>query len=70
MSDLLPNECFVVVGGELVHPYAAEEIYRDPENMHVLGPFFSYQEAYDVWKANAYRTIDNAHMRYSYSKGV
>ncbi len=52
----------LVFGGELKDPSGTE--FRDPDDIHVVGIFPSYAAAYDAWKAEAQRTVDNAHMRY------
>lgn len=52
----------LVFGGELVDP--ARSVFRDPANLHVVGLFPSYEAAHRAWKAEAQRTVDNAHMRY------
>ncbi len=52
----------LVFGGELVDPTRNE--FRDTSEMHVVGIFPNYATAYDAWKAEAQRTVDNAHMRY------
>ena len=38
--------------------------FKDVNDLHVVGIFPDYQSAYDAWKAEAQRTVDNAHMRY------
>jgi hypothetical protein len=52
----------LVFGGELVDPSAT--VFRDVNDLHVVGIFPDYESAYDAWKAEAQRTVDNAHMRY------
>ena len=52
----------LVFGGELVDPQRTE--FRDVNDIHVVGIFPDYQSAYNAWKAEAQRTVDNAHMRY------
>jgi allantoicase len=52
----------IVFGGELVKP--SENVFKDPENVHVVGIFQDRKSAYDAWKTEAQRTVDNAHMRY------
>jgi len=53
---------FEVYGGELIHPSGGE--FKNPKDVHVLGPFETYEEAHATWKSEAFRTIDNALMRY------
>lgn len=52
----------LVFGGELVDP--EKNAFKDVEDIHIVGMFPNYQAAYDAWKAEAQRTVDNAHMRY------
>jgi len=53
----------LVFGGELVDP-ADPSTFRNVEDIHVVGLFPDYATAYDAWKSEAQRTVDNAHMRY------
>ncbi|WP_425039878.1 DUF4170 domain-containing protein [Primorskyibacter sp. S187A] len=52
----------LVFGGELVDP--TKSAFKDVNDIHVVGIFPDYQSAFDAWKAEAQRTVDNAHMRY------
>ena len=52
----------LVFGGELVDPSRNE--FKDVNDIHVVGMYPNYAEAYDAWKSEAQRTVDNAHMRY------
>ncbi|MBK1634238.1 DUF4170 domain-containing protein [Rhodovulum adriaticum] len=52
----------LVFGGELVDP--SRTTFKDVENIHIVGMFPDYASAYNAWKAEAQRTVDNAHMRY------
>lgn len=52
----------LVYGGELVDP--SETTFRDVSDIHIVGIFPDYATAYDAWKAEAQRTVDNAKMRY------
>ena len=52
----------LVFGGELTNPDTTE--FRDPTKMHIVGIFPDYASAYRAWKAEAQRTVDDAHMRY------
>jgi len=52
----------LVFGGELVDPQKPE--FRDVKDIHIVGLFPDYASAYDAWKAEAQRSVDNAHMRY------
>jgi hypothetical protein len=52
----------LVFGGELVSP--DKTVFKDPSQIHVVGMFPDYASAHAAWKAEAQRTVDNAHMRY------
>ncbi|MEW9919946.1 DUF4170 domain-containing protein [Marimonas sp. MJW-29] len=52
----------LVYGGELVDP--GDTVFRDVEDIHIVGIYPDYASAYDAWKSEAQRTVDNAHMRY------
>ena len=52
----------LVFGGELVDP--TKKVFKDVNEIDLVGIFPNYQAAYDAWKSAAQRTVDNAHMRY------
>ncbi|MFP4274105.1 MAG: DUF4170 domain-containing protein [Paracoccaceae bacterium] len=52
----------LVFGGELVDP--TRNRFKNVEDIHIVGIFPDYETAYNAWKAEAQRTVDNAHMRY------
>lgn len=52
----------LVFGGELVS--TSKSTFKDVDNIHVVGIYPDYATAYDAWKAEAQRTVDDAHMRY------
>lgn len=52
----------LVFGGELVDPQSTA--FRNVDDIHIVGIFPNYATAYSAWKAEAQRTVDNAHMRY------
>jgi hypothetical protein len=52
----------LVFGGELVDPQ--KSVFRDVNDIHLVGMFPDYASAHRAWKAEAQRTVDNAHMRY------
>lgn len=52
----------LVFGGELINP--TETAFKDVEDIHIVGIFPTYETAYDAWKNEAQRTVDNAHTRY------
>ena len=52
----------LVFGGELTDPQKTE--FDSVDDIHVVGMYPDYDSAYDAWKSEAQRTVDNAHMRY------
>jgi Domain of unknown function (DUF4170) len=52
----------LVFGGELKDP--ARNVFKDVADIHIVGMYPDYASAFLAWKANAQRTVDNAHMRY------
>ncbi len=52
----------LVFGGELVDP--TKNVFKDVNYIHIVGMFPNYEAAFNAWKAEAQRTVDNAHMRY------
>ena len=52
----------LVFGGELVTP--EKTVFKDVNDIHIVGIFPNYETAYNAWKSEAQRTVDNAHMRY------
>ena len=52
----------LVFGGELVDP--TKNVFKDVEAIHIVGMYPNYASAYDAWKSEAQKTVDNAHMRY------
>ena len=52
----------LVFGGELTDP--TKTTFRNVDEIHIVGIFPDYQSAYAAWKAEAQRTVDDAHMRY------
>ncbi len=62
MSDKTPQRLHLVFGGELINPTRTE--FKDPNEIHMVGIFPNYASAHAAWKAEAQRTVDNAHTRY------
>ncbi|NNE87960.1 MAG: DUF4170 domain-containing protein [Silicimonas sp.] len=58
----MPQRLHLVFGGELVDP--SSNVFRDVDDIHIVGMFPDYASAYNAWKSEAQRTVDNAHMRY------
>lgn len=52
----------LVFGGELIDP--TKTAFKDVNNIHIVGMFPDYQTAYNAWKSEAQRTVDDAHTRY------
>ncbi len=52
----------LVFGGELIDP--TQSTFKDVEDIHIVGIYPNYAGAFDAWKSEAQRTVDNAHMRY------
>lgn len=52
----------LVFGGELIDP--TKTAFKNVDDIHIVGIFPNYAAAYDAWKENAQKTVDNAHMRY------
>lgn len=52
----------LVFGGELEDPQS--NVFRDCEEIEMVGIYPNYAAAYDAWKSAAQRTVDNAHMRF------
>ena len=62
MSASTTQRLHLVFGGELSDP--TKSAFKNVDDIDIVGIFPDYQSAYDAWKANAQRTVDNAHMRY------
>lgn len=52
----------LVFGGELVDP--TKNVFKDVDSIHLVGMYPNYATAFDAWKSEAQKTVDNAHMRY------
>ena len=52
----------LVFGGELVDP--TKNTFKNVDDIHVVGMFPDYDSAFNAWKSEAQKTVDNAHMRY------
>lgn len=52
----------LVFGGELTDP--SKTVFKDVKDIHLVGIYPDYQSAHSAWKAEAQRTVDDAHMRY------
>jgi len=58
----MAQKLHLVFGGELTDP--TKTAFRDVSAIHIVGIFPDYASAFLAWKAEAQRTVDNAHMRY------
>ena len=58
----MAQKLHLVFGGELTDP--TKTVFRDVSAIYIVGIFPDYASAYLAWKAEAQRTVDNAHMRY------
>ncbi len=52
----------LVFGGELVEP--SKNVFKNIDDIHIVGMYPDYASAYDAWKDAAQRTVDEAHTRY------
>ena len=63
MEETTPRQkLHLVMGGRVADPRSIE--FQDPESIHVVGVFSSYEAAEDAWRAQAQRTVDDAEMKY------
>lgn len=63
MEETTPNQrLHLVMGGRVKDPRGHE--FQDPESLHVVGVFSSYEAAVEAWRAQAQRTVDDAEMKY------
>lgn len=58
----MPQRLHLVFGGELADP--TKKIFKDVNDIDLVGIYPDYATAYDAWKASAQASVDNAHMRY------
>lgn len=58
----MPQRLHLVFGGELVDP--SRNVFRDVNDIDIVGIFPDYATAHAAWKAAAQRTVDDAHTRY------
>ena len=52
----------LVFGGELIDP--TKNTFKDVNEINIVGIFPDYATAYNAWKSESHRTVDNAQMRY------
>ena len=53
---------YLVMGGRVTDPRSVH--FADPESIHVVGVFSTYEDAEHAWRGNAQRTVDDAEMKY------
>jgi hypothetical protein len=53
---------YIVIGGELES--VDSTVFRCLPDVQFIGVFNTWHSAHAAWKANAHRTVDNAHMRF------
>ena len=63
MPDGVPQQLLhLVIGGELTD--LERNIFKNLDQVDIVGVFPNYATAYAAWKAKAQATVDNAQMRY------
>jgi len=64
MPDSSPQQqlLHLVIGGELID--LEHNIFKDLDQVDIVGVYPNYATAYAAWKAKAQATVDNAQMRY------
>ena len=63
MEEATPTQkLHLVMGGRVKDPRGHE--FVDPEGIHTVGVYSSYEAAVDAWRAQAQRTVDDAEMKY------
>ena len=50
---LMAQRLHLVFGGELVDP--SKNVFKDVNDIHIVGMFPDYQSAYNAWKSEAQR---------------
>ena len=56
------SKLHLVFGGRVSDPRKLE--FKDLNALDIVGMFPDYASAFSAWKAEAQRTVDDAHMRY------
>lgn len=57
-----PQKLHLVMGGRVTDPRGLE--FADPESLHVVGIYSTYDAAVEAWRGQAQRTVDDAEMKY------
>lgn len=64
MEENTPEQrLHLVMGGKVTDPRGHN--FQDPESLHVVGIYSSYDDAVDAWRSQAQRTVDDAEMKYA-----
>lgn len=58
----MPQRLHLVFGGELLD--VSRNVFKNVDDLHVVGIFPDYASAFNAWKGEAQRTVDQANMRY------
>ncbi len=56
------SKLHLVLGGRVSDPRGLD--FTEIDQMDLVGVYPSYEEAEDVWRGNAQRTVDDAEMKY------
>lgn len=59
---LWPSDCILFLAAN--SSIRRKPVFRNVDDIHIVGIFPNYESAHNAWKAEAQRTVDNAHMRY------
>ncbi len=56
------SKIHLVMGGRVKDPRGLD--YENLDRVDLVGVYPNYEEAEDVWRSNAQRTVDDAEMKY------
>ncbi|WP_108809947.1 DUF4170 domain-containing protein [Sphingorhabdus sp. Alg231-15] len=56
------SKIHLVMGGRVKDPRGLD--YENLDQVDLVGVYPNYEEAEDVWRSNAQRTVDDAEMKY------
>ena len=62
MSEETRSKIHLVMGGRVKDPRGLD--FENLDEMDLVGVFSDYEEAEDVWRGKAQRTVDDAEMKY------
>lgn len=63
MSEDTSKQLLHLVFGGRLRSLGTDE-FADPDDLEIVGIYPNYQLAYDAWKGQAQRTVDDAMMRF------